>query len=182
MSFELSSERLILRPLRPGDAPALAAYRSDPAVARYQGWVLPYSVQDAGQLIAEMAGRVPGDRVSESGGWVQIGLESRAEGVLLGDVALNTSGRQAEIGVTLTAQAQGRGYAAEALRALISHAFGSLKLEQVRAEIDPRNVAALRLLLTLGFRHTATEYGGYLNRGEWTDNAVYTVTEEEWLT
>lgn len=177
MNFELSSKRLILRPLRPGDAPALAAYRSDPAVARYQGWELPYTVQDAGQLIAEMAGRVPGDE-----GWVQIGLESRAEGLLLGDVALNTSGRQAEIGVTLTAMAQGRGYAAEALQALISHAFGSLRLEQVRAEIDPRNVAVTRLLLTLGFRHTATEYGGYLNRGEWTDNAVYTVTEEEWLT
>ena len=177
MNFELSSKRLILRPLRPGDAPALATYRNDPAVARYQSWELPYTVQDARQLIAEMIGRAPVDE-----GWVQIGLESRAEGVLLGDVALNTSGRQAEIGVTLTATAQGRGYAAEALQALISHAFGTLKLEQVRAEIDPRNVAALRLLLTLGFRHTATEYGGYLNRGEWTDNAVYTLTEEEWLT
>ena len=173
----MKTERLILRPLCPGDAPMLSAYRSDPAVARYQGWELPYTIQDAQQLIAEMAGRVPGDE-----GWVQIGLESLAESVLLGDVALNTSGRQAEIGVTLTLAAQGRGYAAEALRVLISHAFGSLKLEQVRAEIDPRNVAVERLLLTRGFRHTSTEYGGYLNRGEWTDNAVYRLKGEEWLT
>lgn len=172
----LVSERLILRPLWPGDAPALAAYRSDPQVARYQGWELPYTLPDAQQLIAEMAGRIPGDE-----GWVQIGLESRAEGVLIGDVALNTSGQQAEIGVTLSAPMQGQGYATEALRALISHVFGSLNLEEVRAEIDPRNLAVERLLLTLGFRHTVTEYGSYLHRGEWTDNAVYRLKGEDWL-
>ena len=177
MSFELSSERLILRPLRPGDAPVLAVYRDDPAVARYQGWELPYTVQDAEVLIAEMAGRIPGDE-----GWVQIGLERRGTGALIGDVALNTHERQAELGVTLSAAGQGQGYALEGVRALLTHAFGPLKLEQVVAEIDPRNVAVMRLLLLLGFRHKVTSYGTYLHRGEWTDNAVYILTGEEWLT
>lgn len=181
MTFLLQSERLTLRPLRPGDAEALAAYRNDPAVARYQGWELPYTLRDAETLIAEMAGRVPGDGGSETGGWVQIGLEVRAGGELIGDVALNVSDRRAEVGVTLSAAAQGRGYAAEALTLLAVHAFGPLGLEALTAEIDPRNVAVQRLLLGLGFRHTATDYGTYLHRGTWADNAVYTLRQDEWL-
>lgn len=146
-------------------------------MALYQGWKLPYTVQDAEELIAEMAGRVPGDE-----GWVQIGLELRDTCALIGDVALNVAGRQAEIGVTLSAAAQGQGYALEGLRALLSHSFGPLNLERVVAEIDPRNMAVARLLLVLGFRHTSTTYGTFQNRGEWTDNAVYIMTSEEWLT
>ena len=34
----LVSSRLLLRRFAIGDAPAFAAYRSDPAVARYQDW------------------------------------------------------------------------------------------------------------------------------------------------
>ena len=155
----------------------LAAYRNDPAVARYQGWTLPYTAQDAEELIAEMAGRVPGDP-----GWVQIGLEHQETGTLIGDVALNTGERQAELGVTLRAAAQGQGYAQEGLRALVVHAFGPLDLRQLRAEIDPRNVAVTRLLLALGFQHLSTTHGSYQNRGEWTDNAVYIMRNEEQLT
>ncbi len=177
MSFPLHTERLTLRPLRPADAPVLAAYRNDPAVALYQGWKLPYTVQDAQELIAVMAGRVPGDP-----GWVQIGLEVRETGELIRDVALNTGERQAELGVTLCTAAQGQGYAHEGLRALMAHVFGPLKLEQLRAEIDPRNLAVARLLDRLGFRLTETHIGTYRNRGEWTDNAVYLLVREEWLT
>ncbi len=177
MSLSLHTERLTLRPLRPADAPVLAAYRNDLAVALYQGWKLPYTVQDAGGLIAEMAGRIPGDPC-----WVQIGLELKETGALIGDVALCTEVQQAKIGVTLSAAAQGQGYAHEALRALLAHAFGTLSLEQVCAEIDPRNAAVTRLLLALGFRHTETQIGVYQNRGERTDNAVYMLVREETLT
>ena len=155
----------------------LAAYRNDPAASLYQGWKLPYTLQDAEGLIAGMAGRVPGDQ-----GWVQIGLELRETDTLIGDVALNVTGKQAEIGVTLCTAAQGQGYAHEGLRALMAHAFGPLKLEQLRAEVDPRNVAVTRLLLVFGFRRLSTTYGTFRNRGEWTDNAVYTLRREEKLT
>lgn len=35
------TEHLVLRPMASGDAPALAAYRSDPVQARYQSWETP---------------------------------------------------------------------------------------------------------------------------------------------
>ena len=39
----LTTERLVLRRFRPEDLDAFVAYRSDPQVARYQGWEAPYS-------------------------------------------------------------------------------------------------------------------------------------------
>jgi RimJ/RimL family protein N-acetyltransferase len=167
--------RLQLRPFTPDDAPALAAYRSDPAVARYQGWALPYTVQDAAALIAEMAGRRLGDT-----GWAQVALEEQASGQLIGDVALNTQDQQAELGVTLAGAAQGRGYAQEAVRALLAHAFGPLGLHRIHAGIDPRNVSVARLLTRLGFRHEGTHRQSYLHRGEWTDEAIWALLAAEW--
>jgi RimJ/RimL family protein N-acetyltransferase len=35
------TEHLVLRPMASDDAPALAAYRSDPVQARYQSWETP---------------------------------------------------------------------------------------------------------------------------------------------
>jgi RimJ/RimL family protein N-acetyltransferase len=176
VSVWITTERLKLRPLRPADALIIAEYRNDPQVALYQGWALPYTIQDAERLISEMSGRVPGQE-----GWVQIGLELASTGKLIGDVALNVRSEEAEIGVTVSKAAQGNGYASEGLRALIAYAFGKLAISTIRAEIDPRNAAVARLLLKLGLRHVETQYGTFLNRGEWTDNAVYRVLQEEWL-
>jgi len=42
---ELRSERLELQRFRPDDLAAFVAYRSDPAVARYQGWAMPFPLE-----------------------------------------------------------------------------------------------------------------------------------------
>jgi aminoglycoside 6'-N-acetyltransferase len=51
----LESARLIVRRFRPGDAAALAAYRSDPDVARYQSWTPPLSADAAAELVSIFA-------------------------------------------------------------------------------------------------------------------------------
>ncbi|MBB5378145.1 RimJ/RimL family protein N-acetyltransferase [Deinococcus metalli] len=170
----LVTPRLHLRPLSAADAPVLAAYRADPAVAAFQGWTLPYTPQHAHALIAEMAGKQLGDA-----GWVQYGV-SLPGGALVGDVALRTHGAQAEFGVTLAPSAHGRGYATEAGAAVIAHAFGTLGLHRLHASIDPRNVPVARLLVRLGFRHEGTLVEAYEHRGAWTDDALYGLLRREW--
>lgn len=167
----LSTPRLVLRPLTPADLPAVVAYRNDPEVARYQAWALPVTLDDVGGLVSEAALGAPD--------WVQRGVVL-GNGDLIGDVALNTRGAQAELGVTLAAHAQGQGYGMEALRALLGHAFGPLGLHRVHAGIDPRNAAVARLLTRLGFRHEGTHIQSYRHRGEWTDDAVYAMLRVEW--
>lgn len=168
----LITPRLSLRPLTPADLSAVLAYRNDPEVARYQGWALPATLESVAGLVSDAPLGTPG--------WVQRGVW--ADAGLLGDVALNTDPQwqQAELGVTLAAWAQGQGYAAEALRALMAHAFADLGLHRLHASIDPRNVAVAQVLTRLGFRHEGTSLQSYWHRQECTDDARYVLLRSEW--
>ena len=168
----LRTARLTLRPLTLDDLPAVVAWRNDPEIARFQGWDLPVTLENARGLIS--------DGPLGSPGWVQRAIVLQ-NGMLLVDVGLNTEGRQAEIGVTLRSHSQWRGYAAEALRGLIRHTFGDLHLHRLHASADPRNVRVVRLLTGLGFRHEGTSIQSYWQRGEWTDDARFGLLASEWV-
>ena len=57
-----------------------------------------------------------------------------------------------EIGATLAAEHQGKGYAREALERLLEHLFEDLGLHRVRASADVENHAAWHLMVQLGLR------------------------------
>ena len=52
IDLPVRSARLVIDALTVDDASAVAAYRNDPEVARYQGWSLPYGVEQAAGLAA----------------------------------------------------------------------------------------------------------------------------------
>lgn len=171
------TEHLVLRRMANGDAPALAAYRSDPVQARYQSWETPYPVDSAQALIAEM--REVG--FGQPGAWLQVAIE-RA-GRLIGDVAVRVDGddpRQAEVGFTLSADAQGRGFATEAVRAVMALLFTEHGIHRISANCDARNVRSAALLERVGMRREAHHRKSAWWKGEWTDEYVYAVLAEEW--
>jgi len=178
-SLPLETPRLTLRRLLPADAPALSAYRSDPEVARYQGWHAPYSLEQAHELIAEMQSVTPG----EPGCWLQIAFALKTTGELIGDCAvkrLNGDPRQAELGVTLAQAYQCQGYATEGLTCLINHLFDAFNLHRLCANIDPQNTASADLLRRLGFRHEATHIESLWLNGAYVDEAWYAILHREW--
>jgi RimJ/RimL family protein N-acetyltransferase len=131
------------------DAPAFAAYRSDAETARYQGWTAPYELASALALIEAQI-----DRTSpENGEWLQIALRLGSE--LVGDVAVGMSsdGRVADIGYTLVPRSRGRGFAVEAVGALVDRLFACTDVAELRASLDPRNQSSARVIERLGFRY-----------------------------
>jgi RimJ/RimL family protein N-acetyltransferase len=52
---EISTRRLVLRRFRESDVGTLAAYRSDPDVARFQSWDAPFPLADAERMVREMS-------------------------------------------------------------------------------------------------------------------------------
>ena len=140
---ELVTERLRLRRSAPEDARAISAYRSDPDVHRFQGWERT-DVDAVRAEIEEMVTRTPG----EAGGWVQMSVEERATGVLVGDVGLSLVDGEpgvVKVGYTIDPSCQGRGYATEAVRALITYAFDTLDAQVVRMHASANNVASIRV-------------------------------------
>lgn len=177
--FRLETSRLILRSFEQKDIEPFQSYRSDPEVARYQGWEAPFSLEQASQFVTEMSARIPG----EPGQWFQIAIEVRATGETIGDCAfqrLREDDRQAEIGITLARPYQGKGYATEAVTRLVDYLFGDLRLHRVRANIDPENSASARLLQKIGMRHEGRFLESLWLKGAWVNEDWYALLAREW--
>lgn len=150
-------ERVRLRRLRPSDFRAFHAYRSDPEVARFQGWS-PMTEDEAMSFLREHgpnAGLEPGE-------WAQLGI-AVDDDRLIGDlgVFLSADARWAEFGVSLHPDAQGGGLATEAAGALIALLFAHTPVQRVMAASDARNAACLGLLERLGMRLADTAEAEY---------------------
>jgi aminoglycoside 6'-N-acetyltransferase len=162
----LLGRRLLIRPLRLADAEVVAAYRSDPTVARYQSWSPPYAVSDAQELVG-------GDPLAP--GWFQSALVLRGDNLLIGDIGVNLHENlmQAEIGLTLRAESHGVGYGSEAVARLLDHLFTDRGLHKVSAECDARNEASARLLMRIGFSREGRRRSHTWIKGEWTDDLEF---------
>jgi RimJ/RimL family protein N-acetyltransferase len=173
----IGAERLLLSPLVPADAVPLFAYRSLPEVCRYQSWE-PTRVEDAEAFIAGLAGVA----FDTPGTWFQLGVRLRRGGELVGDVGVHfiEDGEQVEIGFTLAPRAQGRGFATEAVTALLGTVFGELGKHRVTASVDPRNEASVRLLRRVGMRQEAHLVRSLRFKGEWADDLVFAILDSEW--
>lgn len=166
----LVTKRCRLREFREEDLPAFARYRSDPAVARYQGWDAPYTLAQARELYRA----VNAEPYGTAGTWHQIALADRETDALLGDFAAHfVDASETEVGFTLARENQGRGYAREGLTALLAHLFGERKAVQVTALVDARNAPAAGLLEALGFARDARPREKTLFKGEWCEEFLY---------
>jgi RimJ/RimL family protein N-acetyltransferase len=174
----ITTERLVLRRFRIADAPVLAAYRSDPEVARYQAWDVPFGLPRAETAVANFIASDP-DRA----GWFQYAVERVTDRVLIGDVAvrLHDNLQQAEIGYTVAAAYQRRGYATEAVGAVLDRLFRVQGLHKVTGECDARNVASAALLERLGFTREGHLRQQTWIKGEWTDDLIYGLLADEWI-
>lgn len=141
-----------LRALRTDDVDDILAYRSDPEVARYQGWQ-PMD-RDAALVFLHDAAPSPW----REGDWAQIGIARAEDDRLLGDIGLLREGpAQVQLGFSLARGAQGRSWAHTAVRACIDGLLMPLGMTRLRGITDARNAASLRLLSRLGFLQTSSE-------------------------
>ena len=171
----LSTDRLTVRRFHSEDAAALAAYRSDPDVARYQVWETPFPLDRAVALVAAFAAGDP-----DEPGWYQYAID--LDGSLIGDIGvkLHENRMQAKIGYTLAAAYQGKGYATEALTAFLGHLFTVRRLHRLSAGCAARTVRSARQLERLGFRREGLRRKHIWIKGEWTDDLLYGLLAGEW--
>ena len=175
----LKTERLVLRDLRAADATALFAHRADAEATRY--WSTPPWTE---MSQAEAHLRKAREPAVETG-WLQFGVERRADGALLGTCSLfdhHADSRRAELGYFLGRPYWGQGFAHEAATAMIEHAFGPMNLNRIEADVDPRNVASVRLLERLGFVREGLMRERWIVAGEVSDSLFYGLLATDWAT
>lgn len=181
------TERLQIRPMAATDVDVMWQWRRLPEVNRWLG-LAPESVEafrerylDADRLASmhivellpagENAEPMPiGDIMIRLGdGWAQLEVADEAKGV------------EAELGWVLDPEHTGRGYATEAIRAVIDVCFGPLGLRRVHAGCFADNEPSWRLMERLGMRREEFSRKTALHRsGEWLDGLNYGILAEEW--
>jgi RimJ/RimL family protein N-acetyltransferase len=178
--MRLTTERLRIEPLAEADIEAFAAYRRDPAIARYQSWETTYSTADAARLVAGQ----PTTALPAAGDWLQLALRAADDGRLVGDVAVHCLADQPgtfEVGVTLAPAEHGRGLAGEAVTAVIDALFTVHGAHRVIATCDARNDAVRALLARIGLRQESRQVEADWFKGEWTTVDCFAVLATEWL-
>ena len=157
------------------DAPVLADYRNLADTARYQSWPMPFTLDDARQMLKTQ------DDLADvpTRGWVQIAIENG--GTVVGDLAINIrdGASVAEIGFTLAPAHQGNGFATEAAGVMVDALFARTEVHRIVASIDPANWASMRVLEHLGFRCEGTARRSELVRGEWVDDMRFALLRDD---
>ena len=180
VAWPVHTSRLTLRPATHDDAAATWEFRRLSEVSRWltqnTGTLTEYRdlFLDPGSLaktlVVELEGHVIGDLMLDvQDAWAQTEVADRARGT------------QGELGWVLHPGHTGRGYATDAVRALLGVAFDGLELRRVTAACFAANEASWRLMERLGMRRETYNVRESLHRsGEWLDGMVYALLAEEY--
>ncbi len=142
----LETERLVLRAPRFEDAKAIAALANDRRIAENTRRIPhPYRRVDAEDFIASV----------NTGGDEMAFVVTLADGALIGACGLGLAADSApELGYWIGVPFWGKGFATEAVRAVIDHAFTDLGHDALQAAARVTNPASRRLLEKCGFQWT----------------------------
>lgn len=161
-----------LRPLRPGDEEAAVRWAADPEFCLATSWTVglaPRKMREHWRRIINGAGP----------DFLRLGVE--VGGRLVGYVDLaGLTATSGEFGIAIGERALwGRGVGTEAGRLLLAHAFGTLGLHTVTAEVHAPNLRSHALMRRLGFREVG-EGGPDRYRGERVGTVWYAVEWGGW--
>jgi RimJ/RimL family protein N-acetyltransferase/ribosomal protein S18 acetylase RimI-like enzyme len=173
----IHTARLLIRQPSSEDAAPLADRRSDPDVAKYQSWTIPYPLDRAKSMIEEVAAM--GGPANEE--WWMASVCDRETGEVLGDLALHlTSDSQtAEVGYTFATRHWGKGYAVEATDALVDYLFDDLGVSRVFGMLHPDNPASAMVLERVGMLYEGHTKASFWLDGDVSDDLIYGMTRDD---
>lgn len=145
---EIPCLRVLLRPLAQTDLPDLMAVNGDDEVTRFLPYATWQSANDAELWFARM------QMLDAGGNSQQLVIQRRDDGRVIGTTLLfrhDEPSARAELGYVLGRAHWGQGLMREALHGLCGHAFGTMGLRRLEAEVNPANSASVKVLRALGF-------------------------------
>ena len=154
----LKTDRLVIRNFQASDWEALyemiTQYQASELAAYDQQWpTAPEDIRGVAEWFAS------GDSY--------LAVTLKDTGRFIGFVSLNPEEkegvREYNLGYIFNFDFHGKGYASEACRAVLEHAFGTLQADGVITGTAAVNHASCKLLERLGFRKTAESKGSFRN-------------------
>jgi RimJ/RimL family protein N-acetyltransferase len=172
----------------PESLPAVRSFINSMLLREFNtpGWhQIGIALRSAGSLTAGGGGEVGSDssRTSPVGDGAGSATSPTGGGSLIGDCGihvLKSDPRIVEIAITIAPDCQSRGYATEAVNALLDHLLVRLGKHRVFASVDPRNLNSMALMQRIGLRKEAHFVQSLWFKGGWTDDVVFAMLAGEW--
>ena len=153
------------------------AYASDPEVARYVLWEPHRSIGETRSFIRYLRS------LSRAGCPTSWAVTLKETGKVIGTMGFiwySDVNRSAELGYSFSREYWNRGYATQALKAVIGAVFRSLPVNRLEAQHDVRNPASGRVMEKCGLRQEGILRDRIVNKGEYVDVALYAILRSEW--
>ena len=166
----LTTPDLSLREILGEDAPLIQRIRSDSRILEFMDRNPLASIQATEKLISTLSETF---NQGESTYW---GLELKQTGKLVGTGGFHRWERvkcEAEIAYELLPQFWRRGFASQALRAMIEYGFEQMELQKIIANVNPKNFGSRRILEKFHFKQEAYFKEDFYFNGKYLDTVVY---------
>jgi ribosomal-protein-alanine N-acetyltransferase len=155
----LHTERLRLEPLRRAHAPAMFPLLQDPTIYTHLDHGPPPSLEHLEGVYTRLEARRSPDGREQWLNWIVFRAVDSAQPVQpLGVVqATVLSGGRAWVAYELAAAHRGRGFAREAVQAMLADLAASFGVQRYQATVEAGNERSIHLLRRLGFHEAAPE-------------------------
>jgi RimJ/RimL family protein N-acetyltransferase len=175
----IKTERLILRPFEKPDLEQVLSYYSLPDVQRYLDW----KARDKSEAKSAFESMCKQTRLTRPGEVLTLAIVRKSDGKVMGHVSLrytDSTAAQGEIRFAIGPTFRKKGYASEAVKAVVTLGFEEFRLHRVYARTAGQNEASARLLKGLGMRLEAHYREHALFQGEWDEELHFAVLDREW--
>ena len=99
-------------------------------------------------------------------------------GITIGNIRHGVS-QSAQIGYWTGERYAGKGYMQDAIRAVIAHAFGPMRLHRIEAACIPENTRSIRVLEKAGFTREGLLRSYLRINGQWRDHLIFSLIADE---
>lgn len=174
----LTTERLVLRKLKPEDADDLYRYFSLDEVTEFLDLDTFQTVEQAGELI-----RIWNQRF-EDGQGIRWGIALKEDDRLIGTCGFHhwmKAHYKAEIGYELSPEYWRKGIMTEAIGGILAFGFRVWGLNRIEAFIDPRNVASRKLLEKLGLKEEGVLRECFFEKNRFVDAVLFAILRKEYM-
>lgn len=168
----LETRRLILREIRPDDVKEVFDIRANEDVMKYFGKDPLKSVKEAEELI-----KLTKESLINKEG-IRWGITIKGRDKIIGSGGIWRILKQhlrGEIGYELSPEFWQKGIMSEAISEMIRFSFDHMNLHTIEANLDPANIASVKLLEKAGFEKEGHTKESYYYNGAFSDTAVYSI-------
>ena len=176
--MHLTTNRLTLREFTENDWHDVLTYQNDPRYLRYYEWTerTAANAQAFVHMFVDFQAARPRTKF-------QLAIVHRRTGQLIGNCGLrlkSVGAIEADIGYELAPDQWGKGYATEAVQAMVNLGFTEFDLHRISAHCVAENVGSARVLEKVGMKLEGRMRETEQFKNRYWDTLHYAILEDEW--